>query len=146
MNSVLDFSPPHLLFPQIHTNTPTHKTYLHRKIITKIPKHTHTDKPTERQISVGVGHLWIGGLVLVALDQSSWVDGNGSKCLWIDVGGKDQCLWVNGNGFWCLWIDASGEDRCLWVDRFCACGFWFLWFLWGLVLVVLVVEIGACGG
>ena len=37
--------------------------------------------------------------MLVALDQSSCVDGNGFGCLGVGVGGKDRCLWVDGNGF-----------------------------------------------
>ena len=97
-------------------------------------KHSHTDKPTERQIGAGVGRLWISGSVLVALDQSSWVDGNESGCLWINVSGEDWCLWVNENGFWCLWIGIGGEDQCLWVD-------------WNKSLHVhLLLWVGACGG
>ena len=75
-----------------HTHTQTHP---HRQINTEINtpthkhKHTYTDKPTERQISASVGHLWIGGSVLVALDQSLCVDGNGFGCLGVGVGGKD---------------------------------------------------------
>ena len=37
--------------------------------------------------------------MLVALDQSLCVDGNGFGCLGVGVGGKDQCLWVDGNEF-----------------------------------------------
>ena len=42
------------------------QTHPHRQINTKIHKYTHTNKPTkrEREISVGVGCLWIGGSVL----------------------------------------------------------------------------------
>ena len=97
-NSVSDFSSPHLLFPQIHTNTPT-QTHPHRQINTKIHKHTHTDKPTKRQIGASVGCLWISGSILVALDQSSCVIENGSVYLWISVGSQDQCLWVDENVF-----------------------------------------------
>ena len=82
------------------------QTHTHRQINTEIHKHTHANKPTERQIGAGVGRLWIDGSVMVALDQSLWVDGIGSRCLWIGVG---------------------GGDRCLWIDGVCACGFWFLW-------------------
>ena len=48
-----------------YTQTHPHR---HKKIITEIHKHTHADKPTKRQIGASVGRLWIGGLVLVALD------------------------------------------------------------------------------
>ena len=80
------------------------------------------DKPTKRQIGGGVGRLWIGGSMLVALDQSSWVNRNGSRCLWIDVGAGDRCLWVNGNGFLCLWIGAFGLTETSLCMCICRCG------------------------
>ena len=59
-NSVPDFFSPHLLFPQIHTNTLI-QTNQHRDT----QKHPHKQTNREREIGVGVGHLWISGLVLV---------------------------------------------------------------------------------
>ena len=54
-NELSHFSSPYFLFPQIHTNAPTHK-HIHTdkstQRYTNIPTHkqTHTNKPTERQI------------------------------------------------------------------------------------------------
>ena len=45
-NELSDFSSPHLLFPQMHTNTQTHP---HRQINTEIHKHTHTQTNPHRQ-------------------------------------------------------------------------------------------------
>ena len=113
-NELSDFSS-----PQIHINTPMHKhihidKLTHRYTSTPTHKHTHTDKPTERQIGAGVGRVWISGSVLVALDQSSWVDGNGFGCLWISIGGGDWCLWVDWNDslrvHLSLWVGACGRD------------------------------------
>ena len=84
-NSVLDFSYPHLIFLQIHTNTPTPTYKAHKHIhtekstqrYTNIPTHkyTHTDKPIERQIGAGVGCLWIGasGVKSEFMGQWKWV-------------------------------------------------------------------------
>ena len=111
MNLVSDFSSPHLLFPQIHTNIPT-QTHSHRQINTEIYKHmyTHMDKPIERE--------WEGSmLVLVAYGLVDWCWWWRSefvarwKWVWVLV---DRCLWVNRNEFWCLWIGVGGGDRCLW--------------------------------
>ena len=118
-NSVSDFSSPHLLFPQTHINTPTHK-HIHTE--KSIQRYTNTPTRTNQQRDRSVLVLVTCGLVLVVLDQSSWVNGNGFGCLWVSVGGRGRCLGVDKNEFW------------------------FLWFLWGLILVVLMVEIGACGG
>ena len=53
---------PHLLFPQIHTNTST-QTNQHRD--TQTLPYKQTNREREREISVGIGRLWIGGSVLV---------------------------------------------------------------------------------
>ena len=106
-------SSPYLIFPQIYTNTPT-----------------WTNQQRDRSVLVLVACR----SVLVALDQSSWADRNGSGCLWINVGSGDRCLWVNGNGFWCLWIDTGNGDLCLWVD-------------WNESLHVhMLLWVDACGG
>ena len=69
MNSTSDFSSPHLLFPQIHTNTPTQRNQ-HKDIQIHPHGQTNTkrerEREREREIGVGVGHLWIGGSVLMA--------------------------------------------------------------------------------
>ena len=54
-NELSNFSSPHLLFPQMLTNTPTHKHFhtdksTQRYTNTPTHKQTHTDKPTKRQI------------------------------------------------------------------------------------------------
>ena len=64
-NSVSDFSSPHLLFPQIHTNTPT-QTHSHRQINTEIHKYTYMDKPIERERERVVLVLAAYGSMLVA--------------------------------------------------------------------------------
>ena len=53
--------------------------------------------------------------MLVVLDQSSWVDENGSRCLWIGVGGRDRAYGSTGMG-----VDACGSVL---VVEICACGF-----------------------
>ena len=93
-----------------HTNTSTQKNQ-HRD--TQTYPHTNTPTWTNQQRDILVLVLVAYGSVLVALNQSSWVNGNGSGCLWIGVGGRDQYLWVNENGF-CF--DVGGRYRCLWVD------------------------------
>ena len=39
------------------------------------------EREREREIGVGIGRLWIGA---GGEDQSLWVNGNGSRCLWVD--------------------------------------------------------------
>ena len=103
-------SPLLIFFFLKHTQTHPHTN----KIAIEIHKHTHTDKPIERQIDASVDRLWINGSVLVALDQSSWVNGNGSGCLWISVGGKDRCLWVGCkyslHVHLLLWVGTCGRN------------------------------------
>ena len=77
-NSVSDFSSAHLLFPQTHTNTPTHK---HIHIDKSIQRYTNTPTRTNQQRDRSVLVLVTCGSVLVALDQSSWVNRNGFGCL-----------------------------------------------------------------
>ena len=82
-NELSDFSSPHLLFPQMHTNTQTHP---HRQINTEIHKHTHTqtnphtNKPTQTNQQRDRSVL-------------DWND----QCLWVFF---DRCLWVLLD--WCL--------------------------------------------
>ena len=123
-----NFSFPHLLFPHIYTQTQTHphpqtnistqtnqhrNTQTHPHTNTSTQKYTNTlirtnqqkDKPVLVLVACGSVDrrspcLWVLILVvLVALDQSSWVDKNGSRCLWISVCSGDRYLWVNENGF-----------------------------------------------
>ena len=89
-NELNDFSSPYLLFPQIHTNTPT-----------------QTNQQRNRSVLV----LVACGSVLVALDQSSWVDENGSKCCGSVLATEISACGSTGMGF-----DAGSGDQCLWVN------------------------------
>ena len=117
-NSVSYFSSPHLLFPQIHTNTPT-QTHSHRQINTEIHKYTYMDKPIERERewcwywplmdrcwwrrSEFVGRWkW----VLMLVDRA----GNGDQCLWVDEVNVYRSTEISACGFWFL----CGGDWCLW--------------------------------
>ena len=111
-NELSDFSSPHLLFPQIHTNTPTHK-HIHtdkstqRYTNTPTHKQTHTDKPTERQIgawlersmldrcligTIGAWSMLVGQrewVLMLAAEIGAWLE-RFSTCASVIVG---QCLW-----------------------------------------------------
>ena len=101
------------------------------------------NKPTKRQIGARVGCLWISGSMLVALDQSSCVNGNGSGYLWISVGSQDQCLWVDEMCFdacgsmLAVEINArrSTESVLVGFDSCGSCGGdWCLWWISGLTM------------
>ena len=91
-NKLSDFSSSHLLFPQMHTNTPAHK-HTHtdkstqRYINTSTHKQTHTDKPIKRQIG--------------AWSERSVLDWN-NQCLWVLF---DRCLWVLLDRSSCVLLD-----------------------------------------
>ena len=89
-NQRTQFSSPHLLFPQMHTNKHTHTH-------TPTHKQTHTDKPTERQIGacgfwsehVGLDRWLIGAHgSWPMLDRSLWV----LIGAWLELVGPDLCL------------------------------------------------------
>ena len=58
-NKLSDFSSPHLLFPQIHTNTPTHK-HIHIDKSTQIYTNTHTQTNPHGQTNRGTDRCLTG--------------------------------------------------------------------------------------
>ena len=116
MNLVSNFSSPHPFFPQIHANTPT-QIYLHRQINTEIYKHIHGQTNKEREISVDVGRLWIGGSELVVE-----IEVCGSTEMGLDA--YELVLVVE--------ISACGSTKSVFVgfDSCGACGGdWYLWWI-----------------
>ena len=101
LNKLNNFSSPRLLlFPQMHTNTPTHK-HIHtdksiqRYTCSKKKKkkrdtqtHPHTNKPkwnkeTDRCLSEQLVLDWNDRGSWVLLDQSSWVSLDWSSWVWV---------------------------------------------------------------
>ena len=83
-------SPLHIVFFLRYTQTQTHphpntstQTNQHRDTQTQTQTHPHTNTTTQsnQQRDKSVLVLVAYGLVIVAQDQSSWVDRNGSRCL-----------------------------------------------------------------
>ena len=100
-NQRTQFSSPHLLFPQMHTNKHTHthrQTHPHRDTQT----HSHTNKPTrtnqqrDRSKLVGLDRCLIRARgSRSVLDRSSWV----STGAWSELVGLDRCL-TRARGSW----------------------------------------------
>ena len=143
-----DFSSPYRLFPQIHTNTntPTPKhihtnksTQRYTNTNTNSPthKHNHAVKPIERQISSGVGRLWIGdsGARSEFVGRQKWVQMLVNQCWWQRSVLVSQQEWV------LMLVDWCQRQRLMLVGRRSPC-------LWVLILVVLVSfdSYGSYGG
>ena len=84
LNKLSNFSSPHLLlFPQMHTNTPTHK-HIHTEIHLlkkKKKKHRYTNTPTHKQTHTDKQQR--DRSVLDWNDQSSWVLLDRSSWVWV---------------------------------------------------------------
>ena len=85
-NQRTQFSSPHLLFPQMHTNKHTH---------THTQTHPHTNKLTQINQQRDRSEL-------VGLDQSSWVLTNA----WSELVGLDRCL-TGARGSWSVLVEQS---------------------------------------
>ena len=84
-NQRTQFSSPHFLFPQMHTNKHTHT-------------HTQTNQQRDRSELVGFDRCLIGARgSWPVLDRSSWV----LIGAWLELVGPDRCL-IGARGSWLL--------------------------------------------
>ena len=120
-NQWTQFSSPHLLFPQMHTNKHTH-THTH----TQTNPHWQSSRETDRSSWVLIGawseHVGLDRWLIEARGSWSMLD----RSLWVLIG---------------AWLELVGPDRCLTGAH----GSWSV-LDWGLIVAWLeLVLIGACG-
>ena len=122
LNKLSNFSSPHLLlFPQMHTNTPTNK-HIHidkstqrytcskkKKKNTNTQTHPHTNKPTRTNNKetnwclIGTIGAWLEQLELVGMGLA-----------WSELGRSGRCLWIGAREI-SVKSDMVRSNRCLWI-------------------------------